>query len=217
MILIVVATMLRPGDAPWIYDEPLLMEMAIQKNATPSHFLHITLPFTPATYGLKGTRGLGMDRSPSGSTRYSWHSPTTRYGWSSIRAGLVAGITAISLLWLCRTLRVSPWLAVAGMLSPWLYFYSRQIWDNSLCIPISALMLAAYADFLSTRRVRSLYLAVFCAAAFDADPFYGHPAWWPRLASISCWSNFTPCADLNGSSARSSSQCSASPGPIGIT
>ena len=63
MVLIVTATMLRPGDAPWIYDEPLLMEMAIQQNATPSHFLHITLPFTPATHGLKGTRGARSSNS----------------------------------------------------------------------------------------------------------------------------------------------------------
>jgi hypothetical protein len=163
MVLIVTATMLRPGDAPWIYDEPLLMEMAIQQNATPSHFLHITLPFTPATHGLKGTRGarygpaaVWLDQIFLAFT----HNPI----WMvAIRAGLVSGITAFSLLWLCRTLRVSPWLAVAAMLSPWLYFYARQIWDNSLCIPISALMLAAYANFVSTHRVRSLYLTVFCA------------------------------------------------------
>ena len=154
--------MLRPGDAPWIYDEPLLMEMAIQQNATPSHFLKSTLPFTPATYGLKGTRGarygpvaVWLDQIFLAFT----HNPI----WMvTIRAGLVTAINAISLFWLCRTLRVSPWLAVAAMLSPWLYFYARQIWDNSLCIPISALMLAAYADFLSTRRAWSLYLTVFC-------------------------------------------------------
>jgi hypothetical protein len=163
MIFIVAATMLRPGDAPWIYDEPLLMEMALQQNATPSHFLKSTLPFTPAPFGLKGTRGarygpiaVWLDQIFLAFTHNPIHMVATR-------AALVSTLNAISLLWLCRTLRVSPWLAVAAMLSPWLYFYSRQIWDNSLCIPVSALMLAGYADFILTRRPWSLRLAVFCA------------------------------------------------------
>lgn len=163
MAVIVAGTALRPGDAPWIYDEPLLMEMALHQNATASHFVFINLPFTPARYGLKGTRG----------ARYgpiaAWldqifltftHNPVTMV---AIRAAGVSAITALALLWLCRTLRVSPWLAVAVMVSPWLYFYARQLWDNSLCIPISALMVAAYGDFLATRRVWSLRLTVICA------------------------------------------------------
>jgi hypothetical protein len=167
--------MLRPGDAPWIYDEPLLMEMALQQNATPSHFLTTTLPFTPANYGLKGTRGarygpaaVWLDQLFLAFT----HNPIRMV---TIRAGLVTAINAISIFWLCRTLRVSPWLAAAAMLSPWLYFYARQIWDNSLCIPISALMLAAYADFLSTRRAWPLHLAVFCAPVLMLIHFMAIP------------------------------------------
>jgi hypothetical protein len=139
------------------------MEMAIHQNTAPCHFLGITLPFTPAPYGLQGTRGarygpiaVWLDQILLTIT----HNPIVMV---AIRAGLVAAITAISLFWLCKTLRVSPWLAVAVMLSPWLYFYARQLWDNSLAIPVSALFLAAYADFLSTRRTPSLHLAIFCA------------------------------------------------------
>jgi hypothetical protein len=61
------------------------------------------------------------------------------------------------------------------MLSPWLFFYARQLWDNSLGIPISALMLAAYADFLSSRWAWSVRLAVFCAMLLVLTHFMAIP------------------------------------------
>jgi hypothetical protein len=159
---IVAGTTFWPGDAPWIYDEPLMMEMAIHQNAAPCFVWKIRLPFTPATYGLLGTRGaqygpLGVwiDQIFLGFTR----DPVLML---AIRAGVAAAINAVALAWLCKTLRFSSWLAVCTMLSPWLWLYARQLWDNSLCIPLSAMMLAAYADFLLTRRPWPLRLAVLC-------------------------------------------------------
>jgi hypothetical protein len=81
-----------------------------------------------------------------------------------IRTILCGGTTALAALWLTRVLRVSPWLAVVVMLSPWIWHHSRQLWDNSFNIPLSALLLASYGDFLVTRRPWPLRLAVSCIA-----------------------------------------------------
>src|SRR5208282_4196068 len=58
LALIVLGTALRPGDAPWIFDEPLLMNGALFYNAKPCRLGPIFLPFTPAVTGLQGTRGV---------------------------------------------------------------------------------------------------------------------------------------------------------------
>jgi hypothetical protein len=160
--LIVVCTVFRPGDAQWISDEPMLLHGALYMNSTPSHFWNIPLPFTPSPYGLIGTRGVHygplavwIDQIFLVFTR----NPITMI---AIRAAVVAAIDALALFWLAKSLRATPWLAVAVMLSPWLWLYTRQLWDNSLCIPMSAMLLAAYADFINTHRRWSLRLAILC-------------------------------------------------------
>jgi hypothetical protein len=83
---------------------------------------------------------------------------------SAIRGVLVGGLTALGLLWLTQLLKVSPWLAVVTMFSPWVWYYSRQLWDNSLCIPLSVLLFASYGQFLEGRRAWALCAAVAFAA-----------------------------------------------------
>ncbi len=132
-------------------------------NSIPNHFLGIPLPFTPAPYGLIGTRGVHYGPLAVWIDQIFLiftHNPITMI---AIRAALVAAINALSLYWLTKSLKVTPWIAIAVMLSPWLYLYSRQLWDNSLCVPLSALLLAAYADFITTHRFWSLRLAILCS------------------------------------------------------
>jgi hypothetical protein len=163
LVVVVAATVFRPGDAPWIADEPLLLHSAIYYNSTPGHIWIVHLPFTLAPYGLIGTRG----------ARYGplavWidqlllvftHNPIIMM---AIRSCAFSATTAAVLLWLAKSLRASPWLPVAVMLSPWLWLYSRQLWDNSLCVPLCAMLLAAYADFLITHRAWPLRLAILSA------------------------------------------------------
>ena len=70
-------------------------------------------------------------------------------------------------------MKISAWLAVLVMLSPWMWYYSRQLWDNSFCIPLSAMTIAAYADYLATRCGRSLSLSIFLRDRGAADAFDG--------------------------------------------
>jgi hypothetical protein len=162
LVAIVAGTVFRPGDAPWVADEPLLVHGALYMNSTPGHFWGMPLPFSPAPYGLLGTHGVHygplavwIDQIFLAFT----HDPIVMV---AVRAGVVAIVNALALFWLTKSLRVTPWLAVVIMLSPWLWIYCRQLWDNSLCVPLSAMLLAAYADFIVRRRAWSLRLAVLC-------------------------------------------------------
>jgi hypothetical protein len=166
LVAIVVATaFLFPGDIPFINDEPLLIHNAWASNHLPGELFGIHLPFT--------LFGVDMAKTPRG----LYYGPVATWVYqilltitynptllASLHALLLAGVTALALFWLAATLRVSAWMPAIVMLSPWLWIYHRMLWDNNLCIPLSALALASYADFLAKGRAISLRLAVFCAA-----------------------------------------------------
>ncbi len=141
-----------PGDAPWINDEPKLILSALQANSAR----------TLAQHGLMGTR-------------YVAYGPLAVWVYQALlllsrnlevlvvlHALLLSTGTALALFWLARELRLWPWFAVVIALSPYLWFYNRLLWDNTLNIPLSALAVAAYAAFLSRRSGVALLLCVCC-------------------------------------------------------
>jgi hypothetical protein len=165
LALIVASTLIRVGDAQFINDEPDLIRLASACNHLPCRFLGISFPFTPAPVGLRGIRGTFYGPLPTWIYQIFLvftHDPVVMI---TIHALLFAGATAIGLAWLARSLRVTEWLAVVTMLSPWVWLSSRQLWDSNFCIPLCTLTLAAYGDFLWTRRRWTLVLTVACAAA----------------------------------------------------
>jgi hypothetical protein len=155
---------IRPGDSAWFFDMSRDFDIALQFNATPSHVLGISLPFTPAPYALKGTHGIRYGPLPVWIDQVFLAFTSDLVVMSAIRAVVVAGITAFCLLWLTQLLRVSPWLAVVTMCSPWMWYYSRQLWDNSISVPLCALQLAAYGQFIQSKRGWALCLSIVCAA-----------------------------------------------------
>lgn len=164
LVAIVVAMGLRPGDSSWFFDMSLDFEIAMQYNATPSHLLGISLPFSPAPYALQGTHGIRYGPLPIWIDQIFLaftHDPIVM---TAIRAVAVSALISLSLLWLTQLLRVSPWLAVVMMLSPWMWYYSRQLWDNSLLVPLTALLFVSYGQFLQSKRPWAICLAVVCAA-----------------------------------------------------
>jgi hypothetical protein len=169
LLAIVCVTTIWPGDAPWINDEPKLFQWAIgfnQGRPAIAEFPGLHIPFTSAQIaqrGLRGTRGAVYGPFPVWIYQILLEITHDPIAIVVMRALLFSGATAAALYWLTRTLGVTPWLAVVAMLSPWLFFYSRHLWDNSFCIPLSAVAVAAYGDFLATGRGRSICLAIFAA------------------------------------------------------
>jgi len=170
-LLVIAATVLTtaflfPGDSSFINDEPMLIQRAFTANHQPGKLLGISLPFTPARLGLAGTRGASYGPLPIWSDQILLAlTHNNLVAMVAIHALLFSTIVAIAMLWLARSMGLSPWFAALSMFSPWLWRYSRSLWDNNLLIPLAALAVAAYADFLLTHRKRSLTLAAICLAA----------------------------------------------------
>lgn len=162
LVPIILLIAFRPGDASWVNDEPIMMEMAIRYNHTPSHIYGIPLTFTPSPFGLLGTRGERYGPLPVWIDQIFLVFTHNLVYMVAARAVLFASITAAGLAWLAKTLRLSPWFAVITMLSPWVWLYGRSLWDSTWCIPISALLVAAYAAFLGERKTFQLIIAAVC-------------------------------------------------------
>lgn len=160
LILLVVLglpRLLLPGDVPFIADEPLIVERAL--DALEEGRL--------ASVGLEGTRGASYGPAPT------WIYQAALAVTSDLRLVVVAkvllttALTGLALLLLARHVSgLVPSLGAFAFLSPYLWFYSRDLWDNSFAVPFSAMLLAAYAAYCDTDRLRFLagtgLLATLC-------------------------------------------------------
>ena len=138
------------------------MEMAIRYNHTASHLYGFGLPFTPCPYGLQGTHGARYGPLPVWIDQIFLAFTHNLVLMLAVRALLFASLTAAALDWLAKTLRLSRWFAVVTMLSPWIWLFGRSLWDSTWCIPISALLLAAYAGFLAAPKPAALIAVAIC-------------------------------------------------------
>ena len=175
-IMVVVAlAMFRPGDAPFINDEPMLLRSAYFYNHEAVRAFGITLPFSLAPRGLAGTHCVFYGPAPTWLYQILLLITRNPIGLVLIHAALFTGLSAIALWWLTRTMKMSPWFAVITLLSPWCWYYARVLWDNSLCMPIGALALAGYADFAVSHRGGSLCFTVACLAILPLVHFMALP------------------------------------------
>lgn len=138
-----------PSDAPWINDEPQLIFNAMKYN----------IEGRLAPHGLEGNLRVRYGPLPTwfyqAAVAFS-HEPAQ---WVLMRAALFTAITALSLMWLARSLGWWPWFVPVVLASPYLWFYARLLWDNSFLIPLSALAIASYAALLA--RPHRFALAAF--------------------------------------------------------
>jgi hypothetical protein len=145
--------LLLPTQTIFRGDEPVLISRALRLNASGQI----------ARVGLLGTQGRFYGPLPT------WiyqvfvaitHSPAAIM---SLHIVLFTGGVIAALAWLGRTLRVWRWGLVAIVLSPYVWFYARHLWDNSFNIPLSVLCVAAYASFLNRPRVWTMMVAIVSA------------------------------------------------------
>ncbi|NNM32892.1 MAG: hypothetical protein HKO53_07480 [Gemmatimonadetes bacterium] len=141
------ARVLFPGDVPFIADEPLLIEGAL--NGLESGQL--------ATAGLQGTRGAAYGAAPT------WFYQATLLVTSDLRVVAVVKIVLVTLLTggglllLGRSVEgLSLPLGAFAFLSPYLWFYARDLWDNSFGVPLTAVLVGTYAAFHASGRMRWL-------------------------------------------------------------
>ena len=141
-----------PGDTPWINDEPLLIARALELRSHPGDFLNVQ--------GLRGT--VGVSYGPTAVWIYSLLLNVSRNPVELVRlrAALFMSIILGALLWLSKSVpRLRPAAAIALIASPYVWLYSRQLWDNTFIVPLGALAFAAYVSFMRLPRPHKLWLA----------------------------------------------------------
>lgn len=149
--------LLFPGDVPFIADEPLLIQGALE--ALESGEL--------ASTGLQGTRGAAYGAAPT------WFYQAMLLLTSDLRIVVAVKVAVVTLLTACGLLllarcdpRLSMPMGAFAFLSPYLWFYARDLWDNSFAVPFTVMLTATYVAFHASGRTRwlvaSALLAVLC-------------------------------------------------------
>jgi hypothetical protein len=146
---------LHPGDIQWVGDEPTLIGGALRANG--QHVL--------ATHGISGSAGVTYGPFPTWVYQLYLVFSSDLVALVAIRAVLLTGTVALSLVWLCRTLSLWPWFIPALLCSPYLWFYGRAIWDVTFSIPLCAVAFASAVSFLARGRVWTLFLSLACCVA----------------------------------------------------
>lgn len=144
--------LLWPADAPWINDEPRLIDLAVQcKNSGR----------IVATHGLMGSRGFVYGPFPTWIYTALVSISNDLVKIVRLRAAIVTFLTIVAIAWLARLCPnlYPPWGALA-LLSPYVWLYSRELWDNTFLIPLSALTVAAYLSFSARPAFWKLWIVV---------------------------------------------------------
>lgn len=119
-----------------------------------------------ADHGLLGSRGFVYGPAPIWIYTALLHVSEDPVRVVQIRAALVTVLTALAIVWLaalCRGLATP--LGAIALLSPYLFIYARQLWDNTFLIPISALTVAAFISFATRPATWKMHLLALLMTA----------------------------------------------------
>jgi len=147
--------LLWPSDTSFLFDQGLLIDRALTDNAR--HAL--------TTFGLRGTRGLDYGPLAIWFYRVLLWVKTDLVTLVVVRTALVTAVTGGSVFWLSRLCPfLVPEVAVVPLLSPYLWYFARDPWDNSLMIPLVSLAFTAYFAFHLQRKAWQLAIVALCLA-----------------------------------------------------
>lgn len=151
LFLILFAAFL-PGNAPWINDEPKLLSRALTAN------LEHTLPTT----GLKGSLHIHYGPVPTWFYQGVLLITDDPITMTVMKSLLTTCIVFFSLYLISMIIGYSKWPLLLTLVSPYLYFYSRLLWDNCMLIPLSAILFASFAVLSKRKSVLAFYLSLLC-------------------------------------------------------
>ena len=130
--------LLFAGDTAWICDEPRLIQNALMANGNG----------VLVTHGLMGTQG-------------TYYGPLVTWVYQVylaislnlvllvlLRSRAMLTLTAGALWIIARSMQVRTVGFAVALFSPFFWLYSRQIWDNSFCIPLAAWAVGGLRAFM---------------------------------------------------------------------
>jgi len=138
-----------PGDIPWNTDEAHLISNAMLANHNR----------TLATHGLLGSFGATYGPVPTWIYQFFLLWTHNLVAISLFKNLLSLLILFVALYLISSRLNLDKYPILLVFLSPYLYIYNRQLWDNCFLIPFSALLLLFYTLF-SLYRSRLYFLII---------------------------------------------------------
>lgn len=153
LALLAALVSLFPGSAPFIWDEPMLILAAHNFNAARRF----------ADVGLFGSLRLPYGPLPIWVYQVLLLLSHDLVWIMWMRILLFMSLLGGSVYWLARSTGWWRWGGLAALLSPYVYLYARQLWDNSMNIPLGMLSLAAYGAFVAAKTGRARSLCLFVA------------------------------------------------------
>jgi hypothetical protein len=143
------------GDVPYIADEPQLISNALEANAEGRW----------AERGLQGGKGVHYGPLPTWIYQVAVSALTSPVEIAFFKSLFITLITVFSLwVWTKYSRAQDKWLVWAALLSPCLWFYSRDLWDNSWGVPFSIVLWTSYLYFDQKPSLRRLILPALTAA-----------------------------------------------------
>jgi hypothetical protein len=143
------------GDVPYIADEPQLISNALEANAEGRW----------AERGLQGGKGVHYGPLPTWIYQVAVSVLTSPVEIAFFKSLLITLITVFCLWIWSRYLRAQDkWFVWVALLSPCLWFYSRDLWDNSWGVPFSIVLWTSYLYFDQKPSLRRLLLPAIMAA-----------------------------------------------------
>lgn len=149
--ILIVLTLLFPGDAPWINDEPILIYNAFISNHQNS------LP----TYSLFGSMGIPYGPLPVWIYKVLLLISSNLIIVELLKTTITLFVVFISLYFIAKALNYPRDPLLLVFVSPYLFLYSRLLWDNCFLIPASAILLLCLVKFINTHRLFWFIVSLF--------------------------------------------------------
>jgi len=152
--LCIAVTLAFPGDIGWVNDEPAFVLAAHRANQA----------HTLAAQVLRGSLGQQYSPLPIWFYQALLLATPNPIQVSVIKNVITIALMVTGLLFLARRLSLSRWPVLLALLAPWLFHWSRAIWDNNLLIPASLWLWCLTLAFWQEPRARTLVGAAAVAA-----------------------------------------------------
>jgi hypothetical protein len=152
IILLIMLRFIFPGDVSFIQDEANFLKIALKANQAGEWF----------TLGFEGARGIKY-----GPVSIYYFRVLILLTENVLYISLLNTIfiTTLTILTLSKVAKFSTYkienLLLVAFTSPYLWFYSRMIWDNSLNIALIGLALSFYLEFYKSNRLKPLAFSLF--------------------------------------------------------
>ena len=145
---------LFPGDVAWINDEPTLL-VGIAWRANQDGRL--------ATHGLLGSFGVQYGPVPAWYYQLAWLVGRSLTGIVALKTATMVALLGLALWRLAALLGWRCWPLLFVLASPYVYHYSRCLWDNCFLLPLTAWLAYGYLRLLRDGRRREFVALVALA------------------------------------------------------